>query len=71
MRRKPHGADSAIYRTMRQRLAPEAFVEIEPLGAIDARKILTALESDARRRLQGRQRDYIIEQFEKLPPLDH
>jgi hypothetical protein len=55
MRRKPHGADSAIYRTMRQRLAPEAFVEIEPLGAIDARKILTALESDARRRLQGRQ----------------
>jgi WD40 repeat protein len=57
--------DSAIYGTLRQRLAPEAFVEIEPLGVPDALKILTALESGSRRRLQRGQRDYILGQFEK------
>lgn len=56
--------DSGIYRGLRQRLAPDAFLEIEPLASIDARKILTELESNARCRLQGRQRDYIIRQFE-------
>ena len=57
--------DSGIYRSLRERLAPEAFLEIEPLGAMDAREILTALEGDAKRWLQARQRDYIIGQFEK------
>ena len=57
--------DSGIYRNLRQRLAPEAFVEIEPLGSMHGREILTALENAARRRLQSGQRDYIIGQFEK------
>lgn len=57
--------DSAVYRTLRQRLAPEAFLEIEPLGAREALKILTALEREARRQLRADQRGYIIGQFEK------
>ena len=57
--------DSGIHRNLRQRLAPEAFVEIEPLGPMHGREILTALEKEARRRLQGGQRDYIIGRFEK------
>ncbi|MEQ1613285.1 MAG: DUF4062 domain-containing protein, partial [Hyphomicrobiaceae bacterium] len=62
---KAYKTDSGIYRSLRQRLAPDAFLEIEPLGAMDAHIILTALESDADRRLQSAQRDYIIGQFEK------
>ena len=58
-------ADSGVYRSLRQRLPAESFLEIEPLGASQGLSMLTALERQSRRRLQGRQREYIIRQFEK------
>ena len=57
--------DSGIYRTLRQRLPPDAFLEIEPLLSTQGRDILIALEREGRRRLQSAQRNYIIRQFEK------
>jgi WD40 repeat protein len=57
--------DSGIHRNLRQRLVPQAFLEIEGLGPEHGRELLIALEKEARRRLQGDQRDYIIGQFEK------
>ena len=57
--------DSGIYQSLRQRLPADSFLEIEPLGASQGLSILTALERQSRRRLQGSQRDYIIRQFEK------
>lgn len=57
--------DSGFYRSLRQRLHPESFIEIEQLATRQGREILTALEKKARRRLQDSQRDYIIGQFDK------
>jgi hypothetical protein len=56
--------DSAIYRSLRGRLASEVFLEIEPLTSAQGREILFALEQRTRHRLQEGQRDYIIEKFE-------
>jgi AAA ATPase domain/Domain of unknown function (DUF4062) len=57
--------DSGVYRSLRQRLPKDSLLEIEPLGPKDGRDILTALETEAGRRLQGHQQDYIIGQFEQ------
>ncbi len=57
-------ADSDVYRSLKQRLAPDVFLEIEPLLPSQGREILLALERQSRCRLQGGQRDYVISQFE-------
>ena len=57
-------ADSDIYKSLRQRLPADTFLEIEPLDASDGHEILVALEQDAQpRRLQPNQRDYIVGRF--------
>jgi len=58
-------ADSGLYRDMRDRLAPDAFLEIEPLDLSQGREILSALERQTSHRLQDGQREYIIGKFEQ------
>jgi WD40 repeat protein len=58
-------SDSAYYRSLRERLTPDAFLEIEPLAPAHAREIVSALEQQSLHRLQDGQRNYIIGQFEK------
>jgi WD40 repeat protein len=56
--------DSSFYRNLRERVAPEAFVEIGPLDVAQGRQILSALEGQSRHRLQEGQRAYVIEKYE-------
>jgi WD40 repeat protein len=58
-------ADSGLYRDLRNRLEPDAFLQIESLGLPQGREILCALEQQTRHRLQDGQRDYIIGKFEQ------
>jgi WD40 repeat protein len=60
-----YAADSSFYRDLRNRFVPDAFIQVEPLGLIQGREILSALERKARHRLQDSQRDYIIEKYRK------
>ena len=56
--------DNDIYRSLRNRLAPAAFLAVEPLGATEGRQILSALEQRARHQLRDGQRDYIIGKYD-------
>ncbi|HTV30604.1 MAG TPA: AAA family ATPase [Xanthobacteraceae bacterium] len=57
--------ESDLYRSLRDRLPPQAFLEIGPLGTSQGRETLSALERQSRRRLQDAQRDYVIEKFDQ------
>jgi WD40 repeat protein len=56
-------ADSDLYRDLQNRLAPDAFLAVDPLGLTQARDILSALEQQTRHQLQDGQRNYIIEKL--------
>jgi WD40 repeat protein len=58
-------ADSSPCRDLQKRLAPDAFVEIEPLGRAQGHEIVSAMQQQSRHRLQDGQRDYIIRKFEQ------
>jgi WD40 repeat protein len=55
--------DRDFYQNLQNRLAPDAFLEIEPLGQAQGHEILSALQEQTRHRLADGQRDYIIEKF--------
>ncbi|MGO9475573.1 MAG: AAA family ATPase [Rhodomicrobium sp.] len=57
--------DSGVYRSLREGLPPETFLEIGPLLLEQGREMLFALEQQARLELRDGQRDYIVGQFEK------
>jgi hypothetical protein len=60
-----YAAESDLYRSLRERLPPDAFLQLGPLGKSQGRETLLALERQSRRRLQDGQRDYILERFEQ------
>ena len=56
-------SESDFYRDLRNRVAPDAFLEIEPLDLAQGREILSALQQRTRHRLQDSQQNYIIEKY--------
>jgi WD40 repeat protein/ribosomal protein L9 len=60
-----YAADSGLYRDLKDRLAPDAFLEIEWLSLAQGREILSALQQQSGHRLQDSQCDYIIRKFEQ------
>jgi hypothetical protein len=57
-------ADRDLYRDLYNRLPPEAFHAIGPLGSPQGREMLSALEQQTSHRLQEDQRAYVIAKYD-------
>jgi WD40 repeat protein len=56
-------SDSGVYRNLRDRFAPIAFLEIGALDQAQGRQMLSTLEQRSSCRLRDTQRDYVIDKY--------